>query len=556
MAAIITATMRAESERLRRGMTSLANTKIILAVYGLALLLAGAALWFFWALQARPAVLPDMASSAHKLQCASYSPFAKDQSPLVPFTIRAEQVDTDLALLAKYFNCVRTYSVTGLDDVPALAQKHGLKLMLGAWVSADQAATRLEIEQLVATANRYPDVVQSVVIGNEALLRKDISASRLAELIAEVKTRVAQPVTYADVWEFWLKHPQIAPVVDFITIHILPYWEDQPAGIDDALEHVAAVREDFGYRFAPKDIFIGETGWPSAGRQRETALPSRINEARFMRGFIAQAEHNGWNYNLIEAFDQPWKRQNEGAVGGYWGLFDADRNDKQILVGPVSNLPEWRQWVFVSGAIALAALLLAGRPRSVALAIWMPVLALIGSLGATLWLQLGVQDNRNHWEWLWTGLLLVLNALVLARGVLACGASACSARSGWRETLFVKLENNAAKLLVAIGFVGAVLMLQLVLDARYREFPSYILLLPAIVYLWRPAGAAPQRELRLLAIVIACGVPSVLWQEKLTNTQALGWAAVAIALTLALWRSSCTMRSAAIRNASFTSVTE
>ena len=75
----------------------------------------------------------------------------------------------------------------------------------------------------------------------------------------------------------------------------------------------------FGTRFAPKDVLIGETGWPSEGRQRETAVPSRVNEARFIRGFVSMAEANGWHYNLIEAFDQPWKRANEGAVGGYWG---------------------------------------------------------------------------------------------------------------------------------------------------------------------------------------------------------------------------------------------
>jgi len=347
---------------LRRCMTASTNTKNIFAVYGLALLLAAAALWFFWERPARSAVLPDIASSTHKLQCASYSPFDKDQSPLVPFTISEQRVDRDLALLAKYFTCVRTYSMTGFEAVPPLAQKHGLKLMLGAWVSSDAASTRLEIEQLVAAANRYPDVVQSVVVGNEALLRKDISATRLAELITEVKARVQQPVTYADVWEFWLKHPQIAPAVDFITIHLLPYWEDQPTGIDGAIQHVADVREQFGRLFAPKDIFIGETGWPSAGRQRETAIPSRINQARFTRGFIALAEHSGWSYNLIEAFDQPWKRQNEGAVGGYWGLFDADRQDKQILAGPVSNLPQWRSWALISAVLATLIVVAAGRP--------------------------------------------------------------------------------------------------------------------------------------------------------------------------------------------------
>ena len=543
-------------------MTVTAKSPLVVIAYIVTLLLGAAALWFFWSLQARPLLLPDSASGTHKLQCASYTPFDKDQSPLVPFTVSAERVDADLALLARYFTCIRTYSVTGFDDVPSLAQKHGLKMMLGAWVSADAAATRVEIEQLISIANRYPDVVQSVVIGNEALLRKEVSGQQLADLITEVKGRVQQPVTYADVWEFWLKHPQVAPSVDFITIHLLPYWEDDPTGIDRALEHVADVREQFGRLFAPKDIFIGETGWPSAGRQRETAVPSRANQARFIRGFIARAEHSGWTYNLIEAFDQPWKRQNEGAVGGYWGLFDADRQDKNILAGPVIDVPDWQRWLVLSAGIAVIVLGLAGRPRSALAAVGAAGLAALGGVCLALWWKLGVQNNRDAWEWTWTVLLALVNVLVLARGVLSC-----SAPGSWRDALAARLERRAGELLLVVAFIAATLMLQLVLDARYREFPSYILLLPAVVFgFWPlssrdgapsvvPWAAVPRRELTLLTIIVAAGAPLVLWHEKLTNTQALGWAAVGLALAFSLWRSIRTMRSAASSTASTPSVT-
>lgn len=533
-------------------MTVSQNSRVSPLLHLIVLALAAAALWYFWALQARPLLLPDSATRSHKLQCASYSPFDKDQSPLVPFVIRAERVDADLALLARYFTCVRTYSMTGLDDVPALARKHGLTLMLGAWVSGDEKATRLEIEQLVATANRFPDVVQSVVVGNEALLRKDISGERLAKLITEVKGRVQQPVTYADVWEFWHKHPQVAPAVDFITIHLLPYWEDKPTGIEEAIEHVADIREEFGREFAPKDIFIGETGWPSAGRQRETAVPSRANQARFMRSFVARAEHDGWDYNLIEAFDQPWKRQNEGAVGGYWGLFDADRHDKNILAGPVVEVPDWQRWLGLSAAIALATIALAGRPRGAIAAAAVAAQAVLGGACLALWWKLGVQDNRNAWEWAWTALLTLLNALVIARGALACAVPV-----GWRQRGFEWLERHAGQLLVAVGFVAATLMLQLVFDARYREFPTCVLLLPALVFACVPVRErGRQNELMLLAAVLVAGVPLVLVQERLTNVQALGWALVSLALAAAMWRSLRTMRSAASSNPNTARVAE
>jgi exo-beta-1,3-glucanase (GH17 family) len=492
-------------------------------------LLALASLW--WGL-GKPAILPDAASPSHKLQCASYTPFDKDQSPFdQPFKLRPERMDADLALLATRFQCIRTYSMTGLEAIPALARKHGLKLMLGAWVNANPADTAKEVGALIASANANPDVVQAVIVGNETLLRKEVTGEQLARLIHQVKSQVKQPVTYADVWEFWLQYPQVAPAVDFLTIHLLPYWEDDPKGIDDALAHVAEIRRDFGQRFAPKDIVIGETGWPSEGRQRETALPSRANEARFIRGFVFMAEQSGWHYNLIEAFDQPWKRESEGAVGGYWGLFDADRQDKGVLEGPVSNLPFWPQWLAASIAIFLGSLLLAGRPAGKRAAVALPLLAALGAGSLGVWGEMARINSRFAGEWLWVAVLVGLNLVVLAYASLSLAHAA-----GWRHSVQQWLRARAGWWLMATGFAAAVMMLGLVFDPRYRSFPSAALLLPALVYLVRPV-AVRRNESGLLLAIIALGIPVQLFREGLLNQQAWGWALVSVLLALALWRS-------------------
>ena len=86
------------------------------------------------------------------------------------------------------------------------------------------------------------------------------------------------------------------------------------------------------------------------------------------------------------------------------------------------------------------------------------------------------------------------------------------------------------------GFAGAVLMLALVFDARYRSFPSAALLLPALFYLCRPV-AAPRREIALLAVFVGAGIVPQLYEETLGNLQAIGWAAVSLLLLGALWRS-------------------
>ena len=486
----------------------------------------------FWYGIGQPVILPDAATPTHKLQCASYTPFDKDQSPFdQPFVPRIERMDADLALLATRFKCIRTYSQTGLEALPDLARKHGLKIMSGAWVNGNTLDTQKEISALIASANANPDVVSALIIGNEVLLRKEITAPQLVKLIEQVKGQVKQPVTYADVWEFWLQHPQVAPAVDFLTIHLLPYWEDDPAGIDQALNHVAQIRQVFGSKFAPKDILIGETGWPSEGRQRETALPSRVNEAKFIRGFVTQAEQNGWNYNLIEAFDQPWKRSSEGAVGGYWGLFDADRQDKGILAGPVSNLPDWPVWLGLGLVLFSATLIVGGRVRSTRAALLLPALGAIGACSIGAWAELASVTSRFVGEWLWAAALIGLNLIVLSHAALALGQ-----KNGWRERVFNAIDRRAGWWLAAAGFAGAVMMLGLVFEPRYRSFPSAALLLPALVYLVRPVSG-PRREFGLLAFIIGAGIPLQLYREGLNNEQAWGWALVSVLLVMALWRS-------------------
>jgi len=514
------------------GLTMPAIARFPVLPYLFACLLGLFALCGFWYGLGQPVLLPDVASASHKLQCASYTPFDKDQSPFdQPFKLRPERMDADLALLATRFECIRTYSMTGLEALPDLARKHGLKLMIGAWVNSNPLDTEKEVDLLIASANANPDVVSSVIVGNEALLRKEVTGPQLAKLIHKVKANVKQPVTYADVWEFWLKHPEIAPAVDFLTIHLLPYWEDDPSNIDAALNHVAEVRQVFGNRFAPKDVMIGETGWPSEGRQRETALPSRVNEAKFIRGFVALAEHNGWHYNLIEAFDQPWKRASEGAVGGYWGLFDADRQDKGVLAGPVSNLPNWPVWLGVGGAIFLATLLLGGRVRSTRAALVLPLLGALAACSIGAWGELARVTSRFAGEWFWAALLLGLNLLVLAHAALTL-----STRNGWREQAFNALERRAGWLLTASGFAAAVMMLELVFDPRYRSFPSAALALPALVYLCRPVRV-PRREIALLTFIVGAGIAPQLYREGLQNQQAWTWALVSLLLVIAMWRS-------------------
>ena len=302
-----------------------------------------AAVWWWLATPitlARAPIDPDA-----KLQCVSYAPFRGAQTPLVPTThISAEQIAQDLAQLAKISDCVRTYSIeNGLDQVPGLAAKVGLKVIQGIWLGSDRLKNLAQISTVIGLTKQYPDVISAVVVGNEVLLRGEMTTADLAAIIRSVKAQVSVPVTYADVWEYWLRNREIYDAVDFVTIHILPYWEDFPIRAKYAAAHVDAIRKRVAVAFPGKEILIGETGWPSEGRMREGALPSRTNQARVVSEILAMAKQENFRVNLIEAYDQPWKRQLEGTVGGYWGLIDSVQRALKYPPGEaISNFPFWK----------------------------------------------------------------------------------------------------------------------------------------------------------------------------------------------------------------------
>ena len=323
--------------------------------------IAAAAIVTAWAWVGAAVQMPlSPLASGEKLYCVSYTPFRGRQSPLGPdIPVDPGQIDEDLAQLKHITDCVRTYSVDhGLDQIAAIAKRHGMKVLQGLWLSNLPELSRKQVATVIALAKQFPDVIAAVIVGNEVLLRGEMAAPDLVRTIREVKAQVAMPVTYADVWEFWLRYRDVASAVDFVTIHILPYWEDFPIPARDAAAHVDAIHAQIVAAFPGKDVFVGEFGWPSAGRMREGALPSPVNQALSMHEVLDHARRENYRVNLIEAYDQPWKRQLEGTVGGHWGLFDAYRREAKFAWGGrVSNHPYWR-WQ-AAGGVGLAAVVFA-----------------------------------------------------------------------------------------------------------------------------------------------------------------------------------------------------
>lgn len=270
----------------------------------------------------------------------SFSPYQHGQDPYKQRHPGIEDLRGDLRLLQKMVREVRTYGSTrGLERIPGLANEFGLQVTAGAWLGTDRENNSLEIRNLVFNANRHRNIKQ-LIVGNEALLRGDLTIAELRRYLRKVRAKTAQPVSTAEPWHVWMKHPELAEDVDFIAIHILPYWERIPA--DKAVQWALDRYMDVTHAFPGKRILVAEIGWPSHGERQGAAKPGRDTQAMFLRQFLPLAHEYGIDYYVMEAFDQPWKRPREGVVGGYWGIYDLYRKAKVAWAGPIPRSATWQ----------------------------------------------------------------------------------------------------------------------------------------------------------------------------------------------------------------------
>ncbi len=488
------------------------------------LILMGLCWWVYHQNQAVSIAKPN----TEKLQCVSYAPYYQTgQSPLIQgIMVSQAQIESDLQALAKISQCVRTYSVgQGLDYVPAAAKKTGLQVYLGAWIGWTDSDNQKEVDLATKVANSYPDTVKAIIIGNEVLLRQEQTEDKLAEYLQRAKRQTTIPITYADVWEFWLKHPKLEAGVDFITVHVLPYWEDDPVPIAQATQHANNVMHTLQSKFH-KPLMIGETGWPSSGRQRHGAKPSLVNQARYIREFVITAKQNQWQYNIIEAIDQPWKRVLEGTVGAYWGLFSADLTAKFSMLAPVAERHDGLKpilFAFIGGLLFLGLSIRVKQPSTLNIA----HLLLGASTGLIFCLQYTYIIASGE---TWFDRLPLIALLVV----------------GWIGLISLATINTSEKKRSTVlpWILGTLLIVSLILsyylyhDGRYRDFPVALFGLASIVLLLARCLLSAQLSLakwRYVPLILGVIYAGLVFSLEPDNTTACIWSLLIILLAGANW---------------------
>jgi exo-beta-1,3-glucanase (GH17 family) len=528
--------------------------------FALLFALVASAIGLFWYGMGLPVAVPaSPLAQGQKLNCLSYAPFHGDHAPFDhPLLIPKDQIARDLKQLAEVTSCVRTYSAARAQGkITQIADKLGLKVLQGIWINRDLVENRREIEAGLQLARDHPGVIKAFIVGNETLLRGELGPDRIKTYLDEVRQRSGLPVTYADVWEFWLRAPELAPAVDFVTIHILPYWEDEPVTAADAVQHVREVRKKVADSFAGKEIWIGEVGWPSEGRMRDGALPSPANQATVLSGVVEAANAENWKVNLIEAFDQPWKRLLEGTVGGYWGLFDDASRELKFRWGePVSNHPKWR----IEAALGIGAAFLvflttwlSGRSEGPKRGGWGRDLAIAAiALGAGLvfgWAALGLpMEPPEPGDRLRSAGMIVLSLIVpmIAAGAVARNAPLRNLAVALNAPL--RRHANAWSVMLAILFAATLVAaihvaLGLVFDPRYKDFQLALLSGPVVALAIVALLNEPMRPVTGVAEwVAACLLTGsalfVIFNEGIANWQALWFGGLLVVLALTALRTT------------------
>ena len=507
----------------------------------------------FWGWMGWPVAVVDAPSP--RMHCLSYTPYDGGSAPIDRgYDVSEARIEADLKALSSMTGCIRTYSSRGPQGaVIRIADSLGYKVHLGVWANANPVDTADEIAQAVALAKAYPKTVISLVVGNEVMLRREMTAQRLADYIREVREKSGIPVTYADIYEFWRVNPILADAVDFMMVHILPYWDDpEPVSIDAVQPHVKGIVKTIQDTFPGRPMIIGEIGWPSAGRTRGAAVPGLVNEARFLREFMNEIGTVGMDYNIIEAVDQGWKRRPEGTVGGYWGVFDKHRQQKFPLTGPVSEWPRWQECLLATLGIALLVLLWGLMPgRRLTPLSWIGLGVTGAVLGATFVLQAHQAETSSVYvtDWIKGGFFAVLTLAafrLLVLPVFTAGEShrplgppaSIDAVLAWLRrpspTAYTP-EIGLGLLAWAVLIASAVMAVVLAIDGRHRDFPLAGLWLPAAAFiLHRLKGADSRawirgrREEGWLALVIVALAPFS-W-DGVQNVEAMAWIVLAVAL--------------------------
>ena len=280
----------------------------------------------------------------------SYGAFRDGEAP--GDVTSKENILEDLQILAPRWNLIRLYGADpqSLQILEVIEENDlPIRVMQGIWLDGNKSAEENDEQVRLAIdyANRFPDIIVAVNVGNEILV--DWSYHRLDDIdlvidkIRQVRAGVEQPVTVADDYNFWNKPPaqRVAAELDFICLHAYAFWNDKT--LDVAMEWTKEIYNDIQSRHPDHEIAYCETGWPTSrvydDGSYEGGLIGKAGEPEqevFFTNYDLWVESDNIISFYFTSFDEQWKGGFDGdnpmdKAEKHWGLYFSDRTPKQAL---------------------------------------------------------------------------------------------------------------------------------------------------------------------------------------------------------------------------------
>jgi glucan 1,3-beta-glucosidase len=234
--------------------------------------------------------------------------------------ITEKQVERRIKIIKPYAKWVRSFScIEGNEHIPRIAHKHGMKNMVGAWLSNDLEKNEEEIIALIQLGNE--GCVDIAAVGNEVLYRNELTLEQLLGYLKRVKKALPSvQVGYVDAYYEFSRHPELVEASDVILANCYPYWEG--CNIDHSLNHMQQMFGQASHAAQGKKVIITESGWPSKGESLKGAHSSEENAMKYFINAQAWSAKDNIELFYFSSFDESWKVGDEGFVGAYWGLWD------------------------------------------------------------------------------------------------------------------------------------------------------------------------------------------------------------------------------------------
>lgn len=287
-----------------------------------------------------------------------YSGFRDGQQPGGVYPSYSE-VKEDLLILQQHWKYLRLYDSDQHAEIVLEViekEKMGFKVMLGAFIEAEmnnfgcpwggtyaeeklqenKALNLRKIHRMIELANRYPDIIFSLSVGNEACVDWTdhyVPVSKMIEYTQLVKQSCKQPVTFCENYVPWLnKLKPLAAIVDFISIHTYPVWEYRH--IHESIAYTQENYDAVAGLYPGKPVVITEAGWATNSNGRGIH-PENVNEENqkvYYEDLMQWSEKNNVLSFFFEAFDENWKGSPDpNEPEKHWGLFFADRKPKMAM---------------------------------------------------------------------------------------------------------------------------------------------------------------------------------------------------------------------------------